>query len=271
MEIVRLDDYQSWLLRLRDAGGRIVQIAVDPWLSPRFVVGGAWLFAREHRDALLDLDAIGPLDAAIVTAPFADHCDLATLARLPATLPIYANAAVCRRLRRRGRIGERVAAGMSREVAPGIALSFVAPAEPYRHSSLGFVVREAASGCALGFETHIVAPAELARFGPLDVLVHPVESVHLLGRRLVAGPRAAAEVAAATQARSFVPTGSDPQRSRGLLSTLLRVRGSLDELGAMLAEQGGGTQLVALAAGERFVVESTRVSTRSGHVAGSSS
>lgn len=254
MEIVRLDDYQSWLLRLHDARGRLVQVVIDPWLSPRFVVGGAWLFAREHRDAVIDLDAIGPLDAAIVTAPFADHCDLATLLRLPATLPMLANAAVCRRLRRRGRACERVAAGTTHELAPGLALSFFAPAKPYQHSSLGFVVREAASGCVLGFETHIVAPAELARFGPLDVLVHPVESVQLLGRRLVAGPRAAAEVAAATHARTFVPTGSDPQRSRGLLSSLLRVRGSLDELAVMLAEQGRGTRLVALAAGERLAV-----------------
>lgn len=254
MEIVRLDDYQSWLLRLRDASGRLVQIVVDPWLSSRFVVGAAWLFAREHADAPLDLDAIGPLDAAIVTAPFSDHCDLATLARLPATLPIYTNAAVARRLRRRGRTSELVAAGSTCTPAPGIELHFFAPARPYERDSIGFVVREQASGSVLGFETHVVDAAVLAEHGPLDVLVHPVESVRLLGRRLVAGPLAAAEVAAATRARSFVPTGSNPQRSQGLLSKLLRVRGSLDELASALAGQGARTRVVALAPGERFEV-----------------
>ena len=258
MELVKLDDYQSWLLRLTDGEGRRVQVLIDPWLSDRFVVVGSWLFERQHHEPVRDLDALGPLDHVVVSAHFSDHCDLATLARLPATLPILTTRGAARRMRRLGpRPIEIVESGQRRALGPGIELRFIAPGKPYAHASLGLLVDEHATGQRLWFETHIADFAQLHALAPVDVAVLPVESVRLLGRRLVAGPREAASALEAVGARAMLPTGIAPERSTGLLAKFLRVEGSVAELEAELARRGSGCAVVELRAGERFEPSAT--------------
>ncbi|MFV8754587.1 MBL fold metallo-hydrolase [Nannocystaceae bacterium ST9] len=259
MELVKLDDYQSWLLRAIDDQGRRVQVLIDPWLAGRFVVGAAWLFAREHREPVVELDSLGPIDRVIVSAHFSDHCDLATLARLPATLPILTTPTAARRMRRLGPRPITIArAGERHVLAPGVELRIAAPGKPYEHASLGLIVDEHASGQRLWFETHVADMATLDASAPVDVAVLPVESVRLLGRRLVAGPSEATSVLERLGARWILPTGVAPERSRGLLAKLLRVAGSAAELEAALRARESACTVVCLGAGERFEVPGGR-------------
>lgn len=253
MELVKLDDYQSWLLRAIDDQGRRVQVLVDPWLAPRFVVGAAWMFVREHREPVVELDSLGPIDRVIVSAHFSDHCDLATLARLPASVPILTTRAAARRMRSLGPRPITLArAGERHWLAPGVELRIVAPGKPYEHASLGLIVDEHATGRRLYFETHIADLATLDAIAPVDVAVLPVESVRLLGRRLVAGPSEAARVLERLGARWILPSGVAPDRSRGLLAKLLRVAGSTTELEAALHERASACTIVPLGPGGRF-------------------
>ena len=258
MQLVRLDDYQTWLLGLDDAAGRRHHVLVDPWLTPRFCVGWPWVFGREHR-AWVALDTLPRVDAVLVSAHFADHCDLETLTALDPAVPIYTTKTAARLLRRRGRERVEVLGPDQRiELAPGLVVHTIRPGFPYAHNSLGFLVHEQASDRRAYVETHVTNEARLralrAEHGPIDLVVAPVESVRLFGIGFaMAGPRALRS-AELVDARWLAPTGLEPSHSRGLLRLLLRCRGDLAQFRASLAGRERGPELLELAPGRGFVV-----------------
>lgn len=95
MKLTRINPDNSWLLET--TGLRLV---VDPWLQGPEIDGFGWFHTQHLPQAAWPLDALGPLDAVVITQPFSDHCHEETLRALPASVPILAVPAAHRRLKR---------------------------------------------------------------------------------------------------------------------------------------------------------------------------
>ena len=243
MRLTRLDDYQSWLIELM---GR--RIAIDPWLTPAHALPpGHWLFGRRREQVPTPKEHIADVDALLLTGPFSDHCDPETLSVLPRSVPAFANPQAAKRLRALG--FTRVTTlhdGQTAEPFEGVRIEAVQPGFPYRHNSLGYVLRE--PNASLYFETHTVdLERHGARVSGLDVAVLPVQGVWLFGVPLVMSPERALEVARALAPKQLVPTGNDPQKSHGLMSkAMLWTRGTIDDFATLLARSELPTKLSSL-------------------------
>lgn len=95
MKLTRINPDHSWLLET--TGLRLV---VDPWLQGPEIDGFGWFHTQHLPQAAWPLDALGPMDAVVITQPFSDHCHEETLRALPASVPILAVPAAHRRLKR---------------------------------------------------------------------------------------------------------------------------------------------------------------------------
>lgn len=253
MKLTRLDDYQSWLI---EAAGR--RIAVDPWLTAEYSLApGHWLFGWRRPPPACGVTPLAHLDALVLTGPFGDHCDPATLAHVAREVPCFAQPAAARRLRSLG--FTQVTAlrdGVVVEVAAGVMLEPVAPGFPFTRSSTGFVLT--AEGQRLALEPHLVdLERQATRLENLDVLLIPVQGVRLLGVPYAMSATRALCVVQRLAPRLVVPTGNDPQRGHGLLSRLfLSYRGSVEAFGALLAAGAPRTTWTPLGPGEVVALES---------------
>jgi L-ascorbate metabolism protein UlaG (beta-lactamase superfamily) len=247
VKLTRLDDYQSWLLETR--GRRLV---IDPWLTHSFrVPPGHWLFGRRREVVSTPKEAIAEVDALLLTGPFSDHLNPETLAVLPRGVPAFANPPAARALRRLG--FTRVTPLRDGETAQpfeGLTVEAVQPGFPYRHNSLGYLLRDAQA--RLYLETHTVDLARQgARVTGVDLAVLPVQGVRLLGVPFVMSPERALEVTRVLAPQVVVPTGRDPQRAHGLLSSaMLWCRGTVEDYARLLAASGLSTRLATPAPGD---------------------
>jgi L-ascorbate metabolism protein UlaG (beta-lactamase superfamily) len=225
MWVHKLDDYQSWRVGL---GGHV--LAIDPWLTPEYRVPPGVLRRRHEQPPSFTPESLPRPDALVITAPFADHFDRATVDAIARDVPCFAPPAVASALRRMGFTQvHAVRAGQTLEV-PGGTLHAIAPGFPYSGNSIGVVLREAGTGSTLLLETHTLPPTPREGVPErLDLLLIPVESVRLLGLALAMSPKVAAERAARLRPAAVGPTGVRPDLNRGLLTGLLWVSGSLAE------------------------------------------
>ena len=139
--------------------------------------------------------------------------------------------------------------GETVELLPGVQLEAVAPAFPYSHNSLGYLLK--AGGVRLYLETHTIHPARASSAHGVDLLLAPVQSVRLLGMPLVMSPERVLEMVEALQPRRLVPTGNDPAGAHGLLQSLaLSTRGSIEGFAAALRQSGLPTSFHAMGAGD---------------------
>lgn len=251
MKLVRLDDYQSWLV---EAAGR--RIAIDPWLTTEHaLIPGHWLFGRRREAPVCGFTPLSKLDALVITGPFADHCDPATLAHVAREVPCFAQKDAARRLRRLGFQQVTVLEnGVPVELAPGVTLEPVAPGFPFTRSSTGFVL--CADGKRLGLEPHLVdLERHAARLEGLDAYLLPVQGVRLIGVPYAMSPERALHVIQQLKPRVVIPTGNDPQRGHGLLARVFLVyRGTVDAFGEQLKAMAPATVWRSLGPGDELVV-----------------
>lgn len=249
MLLTKVDDYQTWRI---DSGAH--SLLIDPWLTDtlRFPLGA---FVRGRRTTSA---AAGAPTAVVVTAPFGDHCDEASLRAIDPAVPVFTNAQAARRMRGMGRAQVRVVRAGDRQVFDDtLSLSFVAPGFPYSHNSLGFCVEERRGEVTkrVYFETHVVGAAALRSLPrPIDALVSTMESVRLFGIQLSMDAARAAATVAALGAKHFVATGVDPGSATGLLPALLYVRSDRRAFERELAAAAPETKGVFLQPGEAIAI-----------------
>ena len=87
MQIIRGDDYQSWVYSNDDD-----LIVVDPWLTKKQVFPKMnWLLNRESTEEayLLKNNLIDKVTHIIITAHFSDHLDLESLKLFNKNIPVF--------------------------------------------------------------------------------------------------------------------------------------------------------------------------------------
>lgn len=246
MRLCRLDDYQSWLVEVQ---GR--RIAIDPWLTGEFSLPpGHWLFGRRRSAPSAGLAALANVDALVLTAHFSDHLHPPTLEALPRSTPVVATSMAAKLVRKLGFNNVRaLRGGETTQLLPGVDVEAIAPAFPYSHNSLGYLLH--ASGVRLYLETHTIHAGRAAKARGADLLLTPVQSVRLLGMPLVMSPERVLELVETLKPKRLVPTGNDPGGAHGLLQSLaLFTRGSIDGFATALSQSGLPTSFHAMRAGD---------------------
>jgi len=176
-----------------------VRLLTDPLLRNRV--------AHLRRLQPVDLDALGRIDAVLISHGHYDHLDVASLRRLDAEIPVVAPRGLAPALRRAGRASIL-------EVDEGDEIPFgdlAVQATPAEHSgrpglrtanALGFAIRGSTSIYFAGDTDLFDGMAEL---GPVDVALVPVWG---WGSTIGTGhldPRRAAQAVAQLRARIAVP------------------------------------------------------------------
>ncbi len=251
VRILRVDDYQSWLVETGST-----RVLIDPWLTSQLSLPpGPWMFCREHAEApAREALALRRPDLLIITAHFGDHLIPESLRRLDAATPTITTRAGARMLRRLGFTDVTVATeGHHFPIGAGAELRILAPGFPYRHNSLGLLFSEGAH--RLYLETHVTPPRpDPALDEGVDLLVADLESVRLFGVPITIGAHRVLETLRQVPTRAFMPTGVEPARATGLLRHLLRIRGDWRSFPAQLAAAGLQVPMLAPAVGEAVVI-----------------
>jgi L-ascorbate metabolism protein UlaG (beta-lactamase superfamily) len=177
------------------------RVVTDPVLR-----GRVWHLRRE---APVAADALGELDAILLSHTHYDHLDLSSLGRLDRTLPVVAPRGVARIVRRRGfervvelDVGEELALGAIRIRATHAehesSRGPFSPSAP----SLGYVVE---GGSRIYFAGDTELFPEMRHIGPVDVALLPVAG---WGPRLGTGhldPAGAAEALRLLHPKAALP------------------------------------------------------------------
>jgi L-ascorbate metabolism protein UlaG (beta-lactamase superfamily) len=244
MRLIKLDDYQSWLIVI---GGATV--LVDPWLTDSFAFAqGRWLFHRDRTGTEhTSVEELPAIDLVLVTAHFSDHLNPATLNKLGLSTRLAGSKAAIKKLRKLGftntttlRRGDEIRVGDG-------SITGIAPGFPYSRNSIGLLFREAPTRRSAYLETHVVARRRAPR---ADALVTTVESVRLLGLQLGMDADRTIQATERVGAQYVIPTGDRPGSGQGLLSRILRVRGTIDEFGTALQRSGSPAEMARLGTGE---------------------
>jgi L-ascorbate metabolism protein UlaG (beta-lactamase superfamily) len=177
------------------------RVVTDPVLRARI-----WHLRRE---GLVTADALGDLDAILVSHTHYDHLDFGSLDRLDRNLPIVAPRGVGRLVRRRGfervvelDVGEEVPLGAVRIRATHAEHESSRGLFSRNTPSLGYIVE---GGARIYFAGDTGLFPEMSNLGPIDVALLPVAG---WGPRLGAGhldPAGAAEALRLLQPKAALP------------------------------------------------------------------
>lgn len=74
----------AWLMEID--GTRLL---VDPWLEGPAVIGMPWIHTMSLTQPPIPVRSLPPADAVLLSHPYPDHTNAATLKRLPRDLPVY--------------------------------------------------------------------------------------------------------------------------------------------------------------------------------------
>jgi glyoxylase-like metal-dependent hydrolase (beta-lactamase superfamily II) len=89
LQLTLLNGDSSWLIELD--GTRIL---LDPWLDGEAILLHPAFHVAQLGPSVVPLRDLPPVDALVISHPFPDHCNRATLRQLPPELPVYAPAVV---------------------------------------------------------------------------------------------------------------------------------------------------------------------------------
>jgi L-ascorbate metabolism protein UlaG (beta-lactamase superfamily) len=226
VRLEKLDDYQSWLVRVSGAN-----VLVDPWLTDSFAFSqGRWLFHRDR--AAGDHRGVGdlpPIDLIVVTSHFADHLVPDTLNNFDRGIRVVGSRAAMTKMRKLGFInGTAMRPGDCAEVGRTGSVTAVAPGFPYSRNSIGLRFSESDTRASVYLETHVIS-----RFRPqppVDAVITTVESVRLFGIQLGMDATRTLRTVERIRPAYLIPTGDRPGSGGGLLSRLLSVKGSVAAL-----------------------------------------
>lgn len=242
-------DVNSWLIEL--AGRRIL---IDPWfVGPQMFGNLEWLFKgvrSQPRPIPENIDLI------LLSQGLADHSHRPTLEALDRTIPVVASPSAAKVVDQLEYAhitalspGETFTLGDSLEIkaVPG------APIGP-RAIENGYILKSLSEGLSLYYEPHGFPDASLQQVGSIDVVITPVIDLTLpLVGPIIRGRKGATELATWLTPQVILPTAMEGDATyTGVLASLIKPVGSLDELRDTLAKQNLSTQVLEPKPGDRI-------------------
>lgn len=244
-------DNNSWLIEM---GGQ--RVLLDPWLVGSLVFGNLpWLFKGEHTQPRSVPEQI---DFILLSQGLEDHAHPETLRKLDPGLPVVASPNAAKVVREMGFTQvTALAHGESITIADRLIVQAVpgSPIGPLLVEN-GYLLTDRATGEKLYYEPHGNHSPDLQAVAPVDVVITPVVDLEipLLGP-IIKGRKSALELVEWLQPRAVLPTAAGGEvEFKGVLVSVLRAHGSVEEFRQQLGERKFTAQVLAPRPGERLAV-----------------
>ncbi len=248
LKLTRLNHDSSWLVELD--GTRLL---LDPWTDGAAVVGFAAIHTAKLGRPTLPASTLQDLDGLVLSHPFADHCNAATLRSLSPDLPLYAPPIAAWLARRYQRFSEvHVLPDTTRGAPPtrvgNVELAWCRAAPLFDTTHNALVMRGAVSGTTLAYCPHAFSTGSAVTEAVdrilggrrLDVLLASFTLLDLpwyLGGIANLGAEAALDLAVHFQPRFVVPTHDGPKVDSGFIAHVQRLVPFPDVAGGLEARQ----------------------------------
>jgi len=230
MQIIRGDDYQSWVYSNEDD-----LIVVDPWLTQRQVFPKFnWLLNRDSTSKayLLKGNLIDQVTHIIITAHFSDHLDADSINLFQKDIPIYTTHEASRVLFKLGFTNVNVVNINKSYELNSFNLKVYKAGKPYNTTTFSYSLNDYRS--KVFHEPHIFDTK--LKVDNVDACIITVDMVKVFGLVQVSMNLRQAELAQSLlNAKYFIPTGIAPKRTKGFISYLLRIKESYKQLELMSA------------------------------------
>ena len=221
MQIIRADDYQSWLY---SNDGDLV--AVDPWLTKTQVFPKlSWLLYRESTNQafLVKNNLIAKVTHLIITAHFSDHLDAESLIMFDLNIPIYTTHEASKSIAALGfKNIKKVQPGQDFQLN-SLNLKIFEAGKPYNRTTFAYSI--SCNKAKVFHEPHMHNP--MNEIDNVDACILTVDKVTVLGLVQVSmGLNQAKSTLVNLDARYLLSTGIAPRRTKGLISFLLSIKES---------------------------------------------
>lgn len=245
-------DSNSWLIEM---GGK--RILLDPWLVGSLVFGNLdWLFKGTKN---IQRTIPENIDLILLSQGLEDHAHPPTLQQLDKTIPVVGSPNAAKVVQNLGY--DRITALAHGETFKfGNSLEIKAfPGSPIGPTTVenAYLVKELETGLTLYYEPHGYHSPSLKEVAPVDVVITPIIDLALpLIGPIIKGTKSALEVAKLLQPQVILPTAAGGDVVfEGLLMSLLRAVGSIDEFQTKLTENNLATRALEAKPGERFELQ----------------
>ncbi|XP_058087694.1 uncharacterized protein LOC131234764 isoform X2 [Magnolia sinica] len=233
----------SWLW---DVSG--VKILVDPILVGNLDFGIPWLYdAAKKFLKNFQLNDLPELDCLIITQSLDDHCHIKTLRPLSKMLPdlrVISTPNAETILNPLFRNVTYLEPGQSSEIEGknGSKVSVRATAgpilgPPWQRPENGYLIMSPQSQLTLYYEPHCVYNQSFLQKESADVVITPVIKQLLPAFTLVSGQEDAVALAKLLQAKFIVPMKNGDLDSKGLLSSIVYAKGTIESFKELLSRE----------------------------------
>ena len=221
MQIIRADDYQSWVYANQDD-----LVAVDPWLTQKQVFPKwNWLLYRgsSKQAYLIKNNLLEQVTHLIITAHFSDHLDLDSLNLFKKDIPIYTTHGASKVLIKSGFTNITIVQINQLYELNSLKLKVYQAGKPYNSTTFAYSLSDRRS--KIFHEPHMFN--NKLKIDNVDACIMTVDMVKVLGLIQVSMNLDQAKLAQSIlNAKYFLPTGIAPSRTNGLISFLLTIKES---------------------------------------------
>ena len=219
MQIIRGDDYQSWVYAHHDD-----LIVVDPWLTNKQVFPGLnWLLHRSalQESYLVKNNLINKVTHIIITAHFSDHLDLDSLNQFDKDIHIFTTHEASKVLIKNGfKNVSIVKINQSYELG-SLRLRIYQAGKPYHSTTFAYSLED--GNAKVFHESHMFNKNLVIE--DIDACIMTIDKVKVFGIVQVSMDIEQAKSAQlALNAKYFIPTGIAPSRTKGLISYILSIK-----------------------------------------------
>ncbi len=240
-------DSNTWLIEVAEQ-----RILLDPWLVGPLVFGNLpWLFKSDRPQPRSIPEQI---DLILLSQGLPDHAHPPTLQQLDRTIPVVGSPNAAKVVQDLGYTQVTVLAhGDEFTLADQVTIRALpgSPIGPFTVEN-GYLLRDSQTGESLYYEPHGYHSPSLQTFAPVDVVVTPILDlvIPFLGP-VIQGKTTALQAVEWLQVILPTAAGGDVT-FEGILLSVLRAGGSVEEFRTQLAAVHPNTQLVAPKPGERI-------------------
>ena len=246
-------DSNTWLIEI---GGK--RILVDPWLVGSLVLGNLnWLFkGSRHQEHSIPEN----LDLILLSQGLEDHTHPPTLKQLERTIPVVGSPSAAKVVRELGYTKvTALAHGQTFTLNNQVEIQ-ATPGSPIGPMSIenGYLLKELESGLTIYYEPHgFHSPLLKKSAARVDVVITPIIDLALpLVGSIIKGTKSALELATWVQPQVMLPTAAGGDVVfEGLLFSLLRAVGSVEEFRSLLEKSNLSTQVIEPKPGKRFELQ----------------
>ena len=219
MQIIRGDDYQSWVYAHHDD-----LIVVDPWLTNKQVFPGLnWLLHRSalQESYLVKNNLINKVTHIIITAHFSDHLDLDSLNQFDKDIHIYTTHEASKVLIKNGFKNVTIVKINKSYELGSLRLRVYQAGKPYHSTTFAYSLED--GNAKVFHESHMFNKNLVIE--DIDACIMTIDKVKVFGIVQVSMDIEQAKSAQlALNAKYFIPTGIAPSRTKGLISYILSIK-----------------------------------------------